>query len=334
LTVQIHKCCLLLVLLLAVRAATAGQYKTAKEAVEKGRALVQKQDFDGAIAAFTEALRLDPKSVPAYCGRSRAYWHKDDCEQAIRDADQAVRLEPKSPAAYCERGRAFGQKANVKGPHDLYRTALDDLSESIRLDPKFAEAYIVRGWTHLVEIDIDEAFADFTAAIRIAPTDADMRYQRGLAYQENRRSRYVRDGDFDNAIADFTEAIRLDPKDARFYFSRGESYYEEARDSARRQEAPLDKAPLDRAVADLSEAIQRNPNDAEAWYMRGHCYSMKHDDDRAIADYSEAIRLESRAGRFKAIKYESRARAFARKGNQAKADADFAQAKKLGYKGR
>ena len=47
----------------------------------------------------------------------------------------------------------------------------------------------------------------------------------------------------------------------------------------------------DRAIADYSEAIRLNPNLASAYYNRGNAYSHKGDNDRAIADYSEAIRL-------------------------------------------
>src|SRR6266404_1188228 len=51
------------------------------------------------------------------------------------------------------------------------------------------------------------------------------------------------------------------------------------------------KGDLDRAIADYSEAIRIDPKDAIAFNNRGSAYSHKGDLDRAIADYSEAIRL-------------------------------------------
>jgi Flp pilus assembly protein TadD len=42
----------------------------AAQAVKKGNACLDKADFEAAIAAFTEALRLDPKNAEAYCRRS------------------------------------------------------------------------------------------------------------------------------------------------------------------------------------------------------------------------------------------------------------------------
>src|SRR5262245_18453125 len=46
-----------------------------------------------------------------------------------------------------------------------------------------------------------------------------------------------------------------------------------------------------RAIADFSEAIRLNPN-AFTYYNRGVVYGSKGDHDRAIADYNEAIRLD------------------------------------------
>ena len=44
----------------------------AAEALKKGNACIEKEDFDAAIVAFSEAIRLDPKSAQAYAGRGRA----------------------------------------------------------------------------------------------------------------------------------------------------------------------------------------------------------------------------------------------------------------------
>jgi tetratricopeptide (TPR) repeat protein len=45
------------------------------------------------------------------------------------------------------------------------------------------------------------------------------------------------------------------------------------------------------AIADYNEAIRLNPNDAVAYYNRGNAKSDLGDNQGAIADYNEAIRL-------------------------------------------
>ena len=47
----------------------AGEPKSAAEAVKKGGQLLASGDADGAIAAYTKAIRLDPKNDGAYCDR-------------------------------------------------------------------------------------------------------------------------------------------------------------------------------------------------------------------------------------------------------------------------
>src|SRR5262249_47353577 len=81
----------------------------------------------------------------------------------------------------------------------------------------------------------------------------------------------------------------------------------------------------DRAIADFSEAIRLAPNYAEAYYNRAHAYRAKKDNDRAIADYSETIRLDPRAANV----WYDRANAYLDKDNYDRAIADYTEALRL-----
>jgi len=85
----------------------AASADAAKDAYEKGKARLDKKDYDGAITAFTEAIRLDPKFALAYCNRGDAYGDKLDFNRAITDFNKAIRLDPKLAMAYCGRGIAY-----------------------------------------------------------------------------------------------------------------------------------------------------------------------------------------------------------------------------------
>src|SRR5689334_10179029 len=52
------------------------------------------------------------------------------------------------------------------------------------------------------------------------------------------------------------------------------------------------KGDNERAVADLNEAIRLDPKLAMAYNNRGAYYNEQGDNDRAIADYNQAIRLD------------------------------------------
>jgi tetratricopeptide (TPR) repeat protein len=54
----------------------------------------------------------------------------------------------------------------------------------------------------------------------------------------------------------------------------------------------IDKGNRDRAMADLTDAIRLDPDNSLAYSNRGILWREKRDVDRAIADFSEAIRIE------------------------------------------
>jgi len=51
------------------------------------------------------------------------------------------------------------------------------------------------------------------------------------------------------------------------------------------------KGDNDRAIADYTKAIEIKPDDAFAYYNRGAAYSDKGDKDRAIADFRKSLKL-------------------------------------------
>jgi tetratricopeptide (TPR) repeat protein len=85
------------------------------------------------------------------------------------------------------------------------------------------------------------------------------------------------------------------------------------------------KGDLDRAIADYSEAIRLDPKYAVAYYNRAIAYKAKGDLDRAIADYNEAIRLEPKDARA----YDYRGYAYQAKGDLDRAIADYNEAIRL-----
>jgi tetratricopeptide (TPR) repeat protein len=81
----------------------------------------------------------------------------------------------------------------------------------------------------------------------------------------------------------------------------------------------------DRAIVDFSEAIRLAPQDGSAYSYRGYAYDQKGDYDRAIADFNEAIRLNPTDANL----YNDRGGSYQKKGDAAKAHADFTEAIRL-----
>jgi lipoprotein NlpI len=81
----------------------------------------------------------------------------------------------------------------------------------------------------------------------------------------------------------------------------------------------------DRAIADYNQALELNSGYAIAYVARGNAWSNKGDLDRALADYDKAIRLDPKAE----APYNNRARVWRGKGNLDKAIADLTVAIRL-----
>jgi lipoprotein NlpI len=79
---------------------------------------------------------------------------------------------------------------------------------------------------------------------------------------------------------------------------------------------------IESAIADYSEAIRLDPKGAAAFNNRGSAYSDKGDLDRAIADYNEAIRLDPTSARA----FNNRGFAYRAKGDLDRAIADYSEA--------
>jgi tetratricopeptide (TPR) repeat protein len=82
-----------------------------------------------------------------------------------------------------------------------------------------------------------------------------------------------------------------------------------------------DKGELDRAIADYSEAIRIDPKLADAYHNRGNLWKEIGQYDRGIADLDEAIRLHPDA-----LGYNSRGFIWTKKGEYDRAIADFSDA--------
>jgi predicted TPR repeat methyltransferase len=172
------------------------------------RALARPEDdLDGAIAEYSEAIRLNPDYAAAFNNRGDVWRTKGDWDRAIADLDEAIRLDPEFAGAFFNRGNARAGQGDLDG-------AIADFDEGIRLDPADALAFRHRGNLRASQGDLDGAIADYGEAIRLDPDWATAFSTRGHLR--------VSQGDLDGAIADFSETIRLDPADAFAFRHRGD----------------------------------------------------------------------------------------------------------------
>ena len=182
------------------------QFISAKTHCIRGYERAEAGDYKGAIADYTEAIRLKPDFATAYYNRGNAKYNLGQYFAAISDYDIAIHLKLKDTDAYNNRGLA-------KSKLGQHFPAIADYDMAIRLKPDDASAYFNRG---VAKGNLGQHFAaisDYDMAIRLKPDDADTYYVRGLAKVKLEQP--------SAAIADFDTAIRLKPDFALAYYGRG-----------------------------------------------------------------------------------------------------------------
>lgn len=179
--------------------------------------------YDLAIADDTKAIQLDPNKADHYYSRGLSYHALRDYDLAIIDFDNAIRLDSGNAEYYYASGVSLAEQ----GEHDKAIAALD---QAIQLNPKEANHFIERGKSYTWNNNFEQAIADFNRGIQLDPNSADHYWYRGMCYS------LVHDEN--TAISDFTKAIQLDPNQVDYYIERAQSYYL----LGKKAEAKVDKA--------------------------------------------------------------------------------------------
>lgn len=119
---------------------------TASDYYNKGVDRTQINDFEGAIAEFNIAIKLNPNYAEAFYNRGSAKLRVKDNKGAIYDFNKAIEINPNFEQSYYNRAIA---KIQIKD----YQGALTDYNKAIEIKTDFADAYLNRG---LLKIAIEQ----------------------------------------------------------------------------------------------------------------------------------------------------------------------------------
>ncbi len=110
----------------------------------RGIDYAKRGQYQRAIDAYNQAIRLQPDQAMTYNNRGAAYCNLGQYDLAIDDFNNAIRLSPGDPATYCNRGIVYGKLGQ-------YKLAIDDFNTAIRLNPDYAAAYYDRGVSYILQ---------------------------------------------------------------------------------------------------------------------------------------------------------------------------------------
>jgi len=152
--------------------------------VNKGQAKVffdralkrNKDDNYGAIADYTEAIRINPQYGDAFILRGASKASLGDNYGAIADYTEAIRFK----SDYISLEQIYRVRGMTKSSLEDKYGAISDFTEAIRINSKYSDAYFERGNVKGLLGDVYGAISDFTEAIRFNSQYGDAYFHRGL----------------------------------------------------------------------------------------------------------------------------------------------------------
>ncbi len=225
----------------------------ARAANKRGDAAYTSKDYNGAVAAYSDAIQLEPGFGSAYFSRGVTYLNLNDKTKAEADMVQAVKLIPDS-------GLAWQRLAGMLSDRGQNAAALADIKKSLELTPNSAIAFNWRGIVYSRLKNYPRAIADYDRALVISPDDtviaqnrpASVTAQNNLAAGGARaQAGFAAIGrkDWNGAITELNVALQLAPT-KESYLNRAVAYENLGQENA--------------AIADYDRALGLDPGYALA----------------------------------------------------------------------
>jgi tetratricopeptide (TPR) repeat protein len=234
----------------------------------------QRNDYNGAIAAYSQIIKLRPNDEPILVDRGNAYNDKKDYDHAIADFTEALRLKSGDAMAHNNRGTSHLARRD-------YAAALADFDAAVKINPDYLEALGNRAMTYDARRDLTHAIADYSAILKAQPQDPD-------ALNARCWDRAFLNVDLDGALADCDTALGL---------FRDKQALAAVRDS--RGFVWFRKGDMAKAITDYDAALALAPRMSETLYKRGlakNRQAQNNKGENGKSDIAAALKLDPHAG--------------------------------------
>ncbi|MDL2284957.1 tetratricopeptide repeat protein, partial [Oxalobacter sp. OttesenSCG-928-P03] len=174
----------------------SSQNRLAQSCFEQACDFHHQQQFDAALAGYSQAIDLNPALAEAYANRGGLYLVSGENERALSDLNRAIELDPDFAEAYSNRGLLYQQS----GENEL---ALSDLSRAVELNPALFNAWYHRGAVLVSMKHYKAALESLEKALQLNPSSAEVYNSIGMAFAGNEQP--------DIALEYYEKAIELNP---------------------------------------------------------------------------------------------------------------------------
>ena len=228
----------------------------------RGRALLERRDLkgntDAALAAFDDAVRLDPDFAIAHAARGDTLWARyietrdpRDAEGAIAAGTTALRLDPTRANVRYSLAVSLAGSGRVE-------EAVDEFNRALALQPNYDDARRALGNVLAENGRLEDAVVEYRKAIALRPNYWEHYSALGVALYQAAR--------YDEALDAFGRAAELQPASGFTYQQLGAVY--QAKGDLDRALAMYQKAtsiaPIPQAYTNMGALLHQRGRYAEA----------------------------------------------------------------------
>lgn len=221
------------------------------------------------IAAYEQAIALEPDDVLPYIPLTRLLILEGRMTEAMQRAERATRMAPENAAAWAIRGMAYDWNGDVA-------EAIDACKRAIELDPTYAE-----GYAYLAEAYADAGrWADANQVIQTALQLND----RSVDVHRNYGYTLEIQGNYWGAVGAYERALEIHPNLAYIHVAAGRNYRRLGNNEA--------------AIDSFRQAIEIIPGNAQAHFELGWTHlTIRGDYDQAETHFKQAVEADPQFGR-------------------------------------
>merc|ERR1719410_1521702 len=236
--------------------------KLALEVKQKGNDLYKNKKFDEALAAYDEAVNLDPTNMTYTANKAAVYFTTKDYDSCIKYCDEAFEIGKANRAPFDERAKILtrcGKAYEKKG--DLV-TAISKLKDALLENHDKTTQRLLKNW------ELEKRKADT------------------LAYQDDEKAEeakqrgndYFRAKKWPEAVKEYEDAVKRAPKNAPIRNNLA---------------AALCKIiDFNGAKTQIEVAIDLDPKYVKAWARKGDIEVVMKENHKAMESYRKGLQIE------------------------------------------
>jgi stress-induced-phosphoprotein 1 len=236
--------------------------QSAVAAKDRGNALYKEKKFDEAIAAYDEAIALDPSNILFLSNKAAVYIEMNEPDRAIQLCQEAIDIGRSHRVSYEDIAKVYQRQAAAA-------LKKDDIGLAIE--------YYGKSQMENFDKAIERKIKNLELDLKKKQTKAFINPELGLVAKERGNAAF-REGNFPEAIKDYEEATKRDPTNASYRNNLAA--------------ALLKVGDFNGAKNQVEKSLEIDPNYVKAWAKKGDIEFFMKEYHKAMDSYRTGLKLD------------------------------------------